>query len=59
MELCGTWWRPCEAFFRLEGFGAGRAYTKGQLRLFLGDVTGQVQISFGNLDLTRHIVRSR
>ncbi|WP_290818678.1 hypothetical protein, partial [Aquidulcibacter sp.] len=28
--------------FCLEGFGAGPAYTKGQLRLFVADLTGQV-----------------
>ncbi|MFY7759889.1 hypothetical protein [Aquidulcibacter sp.] len=36
-------------FFRLEGFGAGYACPKGQLQLFSGDLTSQVQISFGNL----------
>ncbi len=32
-------------FFYLEGFGAGRACPKGQLRLFVGDLTGQVRFA--------------
>ena len=47
--VCGRGWRPGSAFSLLEGFGAGPAYTKGQLRLFAGGLTSQVQISFGNL----------
>jgi len=31
--------------FHLEGFGAGYAYTKGQLQLFVGDLTGQVRFA--------------
>jgi hypothetical protein len=26
----------------MEGFGAGRAYTKGRIELFVGDLAGQV-----------------
>ncbi|MCA3693028.1 hypothetical protein [Aquidulcibacter sp.] len=33
------------SYFVLEGFGAGFAYTKGQLRLFVGDLTGQVRFA--------------
>jgi hypothetical protein len=38
-------WRPCEAFFRLEGFGAGPACPKGHWLLFVGDLTGQVRFA--------------
>ncbi len=37
-----TWLRK---FFNLEGFGAGLAYTKGQIRLFVGNLTGQVRFA--------------
>jgi len=32
-------------FFHLEGFGAGPACPKGQRRLFVGDLTGQVRFA--------------
>jgi hypothetical protein len=54
-----------ELSFVSEGFGAGPAYPKGLIELFVGDLTGQVrsfaapgrQISERNLDLTRQIAR--
>jgi hypothetical protein len=34
-----------EGLFHLEGFGAGAACTKGQLRLFVGDLASQVRFA--------------
>ncbi len=29
----------------MEGFGVGRAYTKGRIELFVGDLAGQVRFA--------------